>query len=581
MTDSPIDEIKSRLPIIEVLGEYIQLKKAGINLKANCPFHKEKTPSFMVSPEKQIWHCFGCGLGGDIFEFVKQIEGVEFSQALRMLADKAGVELRKPSAGEIQLRDKKDLLKEINAAAAMYYSKVLWESNTGLEALNYLKRRGLTDQTIKQWGLGYSPDDYHFLENFLAKKYPRPDIEAAGLVIKKKDGTYFDRFRGRVMFPIMDAMGDVVGFTGRQLVEKEGSGKYVNTPETVVYQKSEILYGYNFAKNMIRRENRTIIVEGNMDVITAHQAGFTQVVASSGTALTVQQLQILSKACENLLFAFDSDEAGTNASQRALEAALGFGFNIKMIDLGQSKDPDDLIRKGIGIWQKAVDSAPYFIDYFLEKLSKQNDPGSVDGKRQISKIILPLIFRITDNITQAHFIRKLSAILNVVEPAVWDMLKKIKAPKPIIPSNVSDAVRKDRQAMLEDEVMGLCLMFNDNSQIIEFDVADFSEANRELGRALKMETNFDSSLFESKYPNLKDKIQLLSFSSQVRIQERGTNPKQDLEVAQKELVRLIAKKKMEALSGKMSQADKTGDKEALRMLTQEFNELAAKLSQIP
>ncbi|HYE22459.1 MAG TPA: CHC2 zinc finger domain-containing protein, partial [Verrucomicrobiae bacterium] len=233
--ESQVEEIKSRLNITEVLADYIQLRKAGVNFKAVCPFHSEKTPSFVVSPVKQIWHCFGCGLGGDIFEFIKNVENVEFAQALKILADRAGVELKKQTAYEVGLSDKKNLLVEINEAASVYFEKVLWDSKAGSEALDYLRKRGLSDKTIKLWHLGFAPDDFHYLENFLAKKFKKADIVTAGLIVKKDDGTFFDRFRGRIMFPIANAQGDVVGFTGRILKDKENTGKYVNSPETPVY----------------------------------------------------------------------------------------------------------------------------------------------------------------------------------------------------------------------------------------------------------------------------------------------------------------------------------------------------------
>src|SRR3989344_3767365 len=263
MFDSPIQEIKDRLPIFGIVQDFVQLRKAGTNYKGICPFHSEKSPSFMVSPSKQIWHCFGCGLGGDIFEFIKLMEHVEFPEALKILADRAGVELKKPTPEQIQIGKTKDVLYEINKKAAEYFAKVLWESNAGSEALAYLRQRGLSDPTIKNWQLGFAPDDFHYLENYLAKSFDRKDIEQAGLIIKsEKDSGYFDRFHDRVMFPIANLHGQVVGFTGRLLHDKPNTGKYVNSPETPIYNKSQIIYGLHQAKQAIRKQDRAVLVEG-------------------------------------------------------------------------------------------------------------------------------------------------------------------------------------------------------------------------------------------------------------------------------------------------------------------------------
>jgi len=420
MQDSPIQEIKDRLPILGVVQDFVQLKKAGTNYKGVCPFHSEKTASFMVSPQKQIWHCFGCGLGGDIFEFIKLMENVEFPEALKILADRAGVELRKPTTEQVAVDRKKDVLYEINKAAANYFQKVLWDSNAGSEALSYLRKRGLSDQTIKNWMLGFAPDDYHFLENFLAKSFDKKDIEQAGMIIKSdRDGSYFDRFHDRVMFPIINLHGQVVGFTGRLLHDKPNTGKYVNSPETPIYNKSNVVYGLYQAKNAIRKLDRAIVVEGNMDVIACHQVAANEAVATSGTALSADQLLILQRFTNNLTFAFDGDAAGTAATKRALEMALSQGFNVKIANLGGAKDPDELIKKGIGLWEKAINAAGNFIDYYFDQIFTQYDAQTVDGKREITKELAPLIYRISDPVTKAHYVRKLSQGINVAENSIW------------------------------------------------------------------------------------------------------------------------------------------------------------------
>ncbi len=579
MTDSPVDEIKSRLNVTDVLADYIQMKKAGVNLKALCPFHSEKTSSFVISPAKQIWHCFGCGLGGDIFEFIKLIENVEFAQALKILADRAGIELKKPTVQDLQITDKKNLLVDINTAAAAYFEKVLWESNAGKEALDYLKKRGLTDQTIKLWHLGFAPEDFHYLENYLSKKYKKQDIVAAGLIVKKdNDGSYFDRFRGRIMFPIINHIGDMVGFTGRILKEQDNTGKYVNSPETQVYNKSEVIYGFYQAKQNIRKENRGLLVEGNMDVISCHQAGFTQTVASSGTAITSQQLRSLQRLCENLVFAFDSDAAGSNATRRALETALEMGFSVKIVDMGSAKDPDELIKKGIGIWQKAVDTAPHYAEFFINQLFKQFDPNSVDGKRQITKEMAPLIYRISDSVTKAHFVRKLASGINISEQTIWDVINKINLPKVQKPEQ-AQAIKKDRKAILEEELLGLCINLEDNTKLKYYEDLDFEEENREVFRSIKSSENLTLQDLKKKFPNLLTQFDLLSFTSQVGMEQDQLDPKQELNKINYELNKLVIKKKMELLTPLMAAAEASKDKAKLAELSSQFSALSNKLSE--
>ena len=589
MLDSPIEEIKSRLSITEVLGDFIQLKKAGVNYKAVCPFHSEKTPSFVVSPAKQVWHCFGCGLGGDIFEFIKQIENVEFGEALRILATRAGVELKKPTAEQIQVAEKKDVLYEINQQATNYFAKVLWESNAGKEALEYLRKRGLTDQTIKNWQLGFAPDDFHYVENFLAKGFDKKDIETAGLIIKSdpsrfgrpaeadRDAGYFDRFHDRIMFPILNLHGQVVGFTGRLLHDKPNTGKYINSPETPIYNKGQVIYGLYQARNAIRKENRAILMEGNMDVITAHQAGSIQAVATSGTALSAEQLNILTRFTENLIFAFDSDTAGNTAARRALEMALGAGFNVKIINLEGTKDPDEMIKRGITAWQKAVDSAGSFMDYFFDQAIKSRDPSSVDSKREITKELAPLIYRIIDPITKAHYIRKLSGAINVAESAIWDIINKLSLPKPLKTAlkaekrPASGRAGKNRLEMLEDRLLGLALALKDNRILEGLTEADFSNDHQALVAVMKTEP--DSAKIILANPTLKDQIELLTFVAETDVREEEVEPKTELQNTASEFKNERKKIQMQAWTDELKIAEQSGDKHKAEALLQKLNEL--------
>ena len=331
MTDT--QAIKDRLDIVQIIGEYIPLKKAGANWKANCPFHNEKSPSFMVNAEKQFWHCFGCSKGGDVFSFLQEMEGMDFPEALKILADRAGVKID-TFASEVNKSQKNRIL-EINNKAAYFFHHFLLEMPASGGARDYLKRRELKQETIEEWKVGFIPEQWDLLTQYLLKKGNSiDDLLASGLTIKKDGGGVYDRFRGRIMFPLWDMHGNIVGFTGRVLVETEKSGgKYVNTPQTLVYDKSRILYGLNFAKTEIKSKDFTVLVEGQMDVVACHQAGMKNVVASSGTALTFEQIKLLKRYSNNIAIAFDADAAGQNAAKRGIDLALEQGMNIKIIQI--------------------------------------------------------------------------------------------------------------------------------------------------------------------------------------------------------------------------------------------------------
>src|SRR4030042_614490 len=371
MLNSQTEEIKSKLDIIDVISEYIQLKQAGVNWRACCPFHNEKTPSFMVSRDKQIWHCFGCGEGGDAFTFVQKIEGIEFPEALRILAEKAGVKLKKVNP---ELASQRSKVLDINKLAAVFFHQVLLNSQEGKIARDYIEKRKLSPETVENFKLGYAPNSWDKLLNILIKKgFKENDIFLAGLVVKNEKSQLYDRFRQRLMFPIFDHLGNVVGFTGRILDESKADqgGKNINLPQTLIFNKSLIIFGLDKAKEEIKKQNLAVIVEGNMDVIASHQAGIKNVIASSGTALTLEQLKILSRYTNNLALSFDADLAGQLAADRGIDIALSLGLNIKIIQLppnidGQAiKDPDDCIKKGINYWQEAIKQAESIMEFYF------------------------------------------------------------------------------------------------------------------------------------------------------------------------------------------------------------------------
>lgn len=541
----------------------------------------------MVSPAKQIWHCFGCGLGGSIFDFIMQMENVDFAQALKILANRAGIELKKLTPAQVAVTDKKELLYEINMQAADYFARVLWDSQTSKPALDYLRNRGLADQTIKNWQLGFAPDDFHYLENHLSKKYSKQDIVAAGLIIKKDQelsvtdnrlqitDQYFDRFRGRIMFPILNIHGRVVGFTGRLLKELPNAGKYVNSPETDVYNKSREVYGLFAAKNSIRKLNQVILVEGNMDVIAAHQAGFDNTVASSGTAFTEDQLLILKRFSESLVFAFDADVAGSTATRRALETALNLDFDVKIVDLGDAKDPDELIKKGIGLWKKAVSTARNFVEFYFEKTFSQYNVNDIEDKRKISKELIPLIARMNDPISRAHFVHKLALGISVAESIVWDIINKTKLPK-LLRSELKVANKKSKLEMLEERLLGLSLNLKDRSVLAQFRQADFTSDNGALFELLINNPELSSEQLIHNHPNSAEKIEMLSFAASVN-PTTELKPSDEVLGLAKELAKNLIKARMEVIAQALTQAEKNKDDALIRKLSQEYTELSHKL----
>lgn len=426
-----VEEIKSKLNLIEVLREYVQLQNGRGNFRALCPFHKEKNPSFMASEEKQIWKCFGCGAGGDMFSFVMKIENIEFKEALKILALKAGVELHSQKDSN---QPKRNRVLDVINSAMRYYTNNLINHPLAQSARDYLLKRGLKQETINEWKIGFSLDDWNDLLNYLKKQGWRDeDIFEAGLSVKKDSGYgFYNRFRGRIMFPIYDLTGNPIAFTARLLPDQEKTsqaGKYINSPQGLLYDKSKIIFALNFAKNAIKDVDLTIVVEGQMDAITAHEAGFKNVVASSGTALTTEQLNILKRYSNHLALAFDADQAGQMAVDRAIDEALKLEMEVKIIIIPNGKDPDDCIRKAPEAWIEAVKNAMPAMEYYFKKYLSDLDLSVLTDKRKAAQKILPKILNLNNPIEKDFYLKKFSAKIGVDELVLRETLKRIVTPK--------------------------------------------------------------------------------------------------------------------------------------------------------
>ncbi|MDA0208545.1 MAG: DNA primase [bacterium] len=424
----PKEEIRNRLDVSEVISEYLPLKPAGSgSFKALCPFHGEKTPSFHISTEKQIWRCFGCNKGGDIFSFVMEMEGIGFREALEELAKKAGVEL--PKYEKQQTTDSSQFLYDMMALSGKVYHAVLMDHETGEVARAYMHRRGITPELAKKFQIGYAPESWTFMHDFLKKKgYGEARIEKAGLIKKKQNGTgYLDRFRHRLLIPLHDARGNIVGFTGRTMyADEEAKGpKYLNSPETPIYNKRDVLYGLSFAKSAIRAEDAVIIVEGNLDIIASHKAGVEHIVASSGTALTESQLSLLKRFTNNLVFCFDGDSAGFKAAKRGIHLAQQEGFNVKVITIPErlGKDPDDIVQKSEEAWRELVKHPVPIMRYFIAKHIGSANMSDVEVRREAVHAVLDELSRIHDSIERDFWLDDIATKTGIKRQALESALR--------------------------------------------------------------------------------------------------------------------------------------------------------------
>ncbi len=456
-----VQDIKERLGIVDVVGSYIKLDKSGTNYKARCPFHNEKTPSFYVSPERSSFYCFGCSAKGDIFTFVEKFEGIDFMGALKVLAERAGVRLDKLSEAK---DNRKELLYKILEDATIFFENNLKKDEA---AHAYILGRGLTQKTIDTFRVGYAINDWRTLRAYLkGKGYKDEDVAAVGLIKKtEKPGgdPYYDVFRGRIIFPISDSSGRVVAYSGRIIVDDGKSPKYLNSPETVLYSKSKILYGLDKAKIDVRKRDYSILVEGQMDLVMSHQAGYTNTVAASGTAFTDDDgkdsaFGLLTRLSDNIVVAFDSDAAGQKAVKRIVPA-ISLGMNVKIVDIKGGKDPADIIKGNEKDWAKALESKKDFIDYLASTLVDSKATPAVVAK-QVREEIFPYVRAIPLDTPRFHAIKRIAEHLAISEDALWkDLQTYVRANPPgrdtTAPAARSESRKLERLESIERKILGI------------------------------------------------------------------------------------------------------------------------------
>jgi DNA primase len=434
IAENILDQVRQSNDVVDVIGSYFPLKRAGANFRALCPFHKEKTPSFNVNPAKQIWHCFGCGAGGDVFKFVMMYENLDFVGAVRRLAERGGIRIEfEESAGEPS-RDQKEVLFKLQEQVAEFYHQTLLKGKSAEPARAYLKKRGISSEIARRWRLGYSPDSWDALIDWAAAKKYRTDLlESSGLVLRRERGDgFYDRFRGRLMFPICDEQSRVVGFSGRILADAKDQPKYVNSPETPIFQKGKILFALDKAKRAIIEEKIAIVCEGQVDTIACHEAHLANVVAPQGTALTEQHARILKRYADEVVLMFDADAAGQNAIVRSAEPLWEVGMAIRVVVLPSGHDPDSFVKAcGAEDLKKLVTKAPSFFVYLLERLSKQYDPSSDRGKLQIARSMAEWLVRIPTPILRSTYAEQTASLLDVPEDAVRQEMRRLRVRQPV------------------------------------------------------------------------------------------------------------------------------------------------------
>lgn len=575
---------------MQVVGEYIKLQKAGANYRALCPFHQEKNPSFFVSPSRQMWHCFGgCGEGGDIFKFVMKIEGIEFGDALRLLAQKAGVELKALDPAVARMQSERKGMAEMMEWCTKFFERQLADSPVGKEALQYLLGRGVTKESIAKWRLGYAPDSALGLCEFLeGKGYTRDEIGGGGMLAYSEGKTY-DRFRSRIMFPVADLHGSVIGFGGRIFtkagtVAKEGFAKYINTPNTSLYDKSKVLYGLDKAKMQVLKNDTCILVEGYMDCIMVSQAGSENVVAVSGTALTPWHLKILKRYTENLLLSFDMDIAGDTATRRGIDLALQDGFSLKIITVPE-KDPAEVIQENPEAWKKFLEGAVSILDFYFATSFSRHDAKSPEGKKAIAKDLLPVISKIANKIEQAHWIGKLSHEIGVKEEIIQEELKRVRGsaeqyggPQDTPQKSEAPASRKQ---LLEDRTLALLFRRPENLTLItEERLSLFSVKTQEIFAGFEKNPTLKFEAFEPLFSS--ETIEFLKYIALKSEIEESLDQNQDdwekeCRACLQELQSLFIKEKLDSIAKEIQDAEERKDAVKLQELLVQFQEASRKI----
>ena len=588
--DNQVDEIKQKLNIVDVINRYVPLKKRGRHHVACCPFHGEKTPSFTVSEELQIYKCFGCGKAGDIFNFLQEYEKIDFREALEELAKLAGVTLVKSSFIDHQ-ESKKKLLIEINNQVAKFYNYILLSHPLGIEALDYVTKRGITLDTIKNFSIGFSPNDSKYISNYILKKaYKIDDLISTGTFGKSNYGPgLYDRFQGRLTFPLHDYRGHIVGFSGRILpnTKNPNTAKYINSPETEIYHKSQMLFGLNLAKEAIRLENSVIIVEGEFDMISPYQSGFKNIVALKGTAFTADQLQLLRRYTDTLILALDSDFAGNNAARKSIELADSMEFDIKVLNLGDKyKDPDEAIKADPEFFKSQLKKSTDVWDFIIQSQLKINDINTVKGKKEVLNVVLPFLVKIKNSVVKSDYFKKLADEINSSVEAIYEEAIKITNPNPtnfnLIPQKTEPTEESESKTEKLEELLLILIIGAKNpaklaqklkKYLDQLSVSRFKTIAKYL---LEKEGQSLKEILDSFPAEIKPLFQTLYFEAE-KNQMDSTTRLLEIKKATAKINSILLKDRLNQLSNQISKLEDEEDEDALKEVESEYNQVLEKL----
>lgn len=584
-----VAEVKSKTDIVSVVSSYVPLKKAGRHYTACCPFHSEKTPSFTVSPELQIYKCFGCGESGDVFSFVQKYEGISFFEALKSLATKVGIEIVTKGKG---VDGKKMELMDANEIAAKYYHYILTQTKVGEDALKYLLEvRQIDMATIDAFQIGFAPNTYDNLNNFLINKrkiHPNAVIDS-GLAYKSDRGGIVDRFRGRVIFPLTNARGGVVALAGRILpaFAKEGVPKYINSPETAIYHKSEALFGFYQAREAIRKEGEVVVVEGELDMISPWQRGVKNIVAIKGSSLTEGHASFLSRFTNSVILALDSDFAGNSAAIKGVVTTENKGLSVKVCELpSKYKDPDEASRADIYEFQKSLKSAKAFWDFLFDVMRARYNPDSTSGATQMARAMVPYLAQIEEPIVSSKYARRLSELVGSSEASVLEAIKKHKSGKTEevgATTNLNDKksdASTDRREKLVKQVFFSSLLTKP-SELLDKYRSLFTERKQvavisELEKYLSKNKSFDIKSFVSSLaPEIAGGI-----SDEILMYEGGDEMEKDLNFAYSQILISDLKEDRLRLINKLKSIDSESDNAEFTALQVEIGELTNRIASL-
>lgn len=589
---SDVETVKSRTNIVDIVGEYVKLTKAGNSFKACCPFHQEKTPSFNVNEEKQFYHCFGCGVGGDVFSFVMEIEGLGFRETLTLLAEKAGVELQEGFAvSDRESQNKKKRLYDVLELTTKFYEKQLWSGDGVKKVLPYLRDRGLSDEVIKKFRLGYSPDGWNYAQDFLQEKgFDNEIILQTGIIIKNDKGRFYDRFRNRIMFPISDVMGRVIGFTSRVLPgDDESQAKYINTPETPLYHKGNVLYGINHAKQIIKQNDFVVVVEGNMDVIAANDSEIENTIAVSGTAMTEDHIRTLKRYTNQFILFFDADEAGMVAARRSALLCLEEDVQLKMVLLKVGKDAADIAKNDPEKLRDIINSAKDAIDVFIDIAKDTYDIKDPHGKRQAIEFVTELLSHISNDIERGEWISRCAEAFDVenrlVNAAVMKQIdeRNNETSKTQVTNAKQLQMTQTEQSQMQRIYKSIILMMMAYPHVWEYVYKNKERYGHVIDQKMITaliregpECNFSIGEFVSKdYRReslYKDAMQM---QQQYEIErEDGGSPIDDTETYILIAMENLNRRKMERLVALMNEAEANGDYDTQKQLLEQIGKLS-------